>query len=306
MSYKCHKCGFSLMHEYETCLICGTFSAGRKSAYKIGLALATMNLKIANEQATSKKDAYNSGYGLNFLTKNPLAFKNSLNEKGQIKKIFFDNPYLMDKLNNAYRNGVWDRVRSELNGQLSIPWAIEKYTEQAYAQGLEGQRSLQFEINVHFLINCTLTTERTYINGSPYHYNHESCVYSFTPNSCTSPFTNPVIWSRYLKGIEKFVELKNSPTELSFRREELRKRKSDIRIKNVSWPILYIFSIYMVYWLWAHNHGFFAILQVCAIGVAVYSFIDDGVGDDPISFIIFQAFRLSLALAAFGVYSYFF
>jgi len=333
MSYKCYKCGTYLVHSYDDCPNCAAISAGQKNAEKITsaiseanranqlqaqkiaaaidnanrvqLATAMMNLQIANEQATSEQDAYNSGYGLNFLTKSPRAFEGSLNDKGEINQLFFDKPYLMDKLNTAYENGVWDRIRAELNGQLLIPGAVEKFAEQAYSQGLDGANTLKFEVDVPFLINCRPTTKEIRFDGPSCTYSYdESCLYSFTPNSCKSPFTSPIIWAQYLKGIEKFVELKNSPAELIKRKEEFDKRKRGELITIISMPILYVFSIYMIYWLWTHNHGVFAALQMCAIGVAVSSFRD--MFHLGILGVIGQAFLLSLALAAFGAYSYFF
>jgi hypothetical protein len=220
-------------------------------------------------------------------------------DQNLVLQLYFDNPYLSKNLNASYVNGVFERIRYELNGKLNIPGAIEIFSEQAYLQGCKGLNSLQFSLDVNFLINCKLTTETIFLDRSAYKYDEESFECSFTPSLCTSPFSNASIWNQYLKGIEVFVANENSPDIVLDR-----KKIATIGFMRVSLvPIFYLFSSYMTYWFWTNEHGFFSILQLGLIYCA-YRSIDDYFND--LDTLIFQSTTLNTALVTYGIYRFFF
>jgi hypothetical protein len=120
---------------------------------------ANQQVRLENEKNLSDQDAHNQGYSLQFLDNYPNAFKNSLSEDGRIAKIGFDNPYLLDKLNTAYANGIWARLKKYLLPSGAIAGVKEIFIKQAYEAGANGKKAFNFAVSLSIPDKHIFTTD---------------------------------------------------------------------------------------------------------------------------------------------------
>jgi len=89
------------------------------------------------EKNMTVNEAYDQGYNLNFTSKLSDVFqKNTLDERGHIFQLFFTAPFLIEKLNLAFSDGVFARIYNEFNGE-SGP-GLSFMEKQAEIQGYDA------------------------------------------------------------------------------------------------------------------------------------------------------------------------
>jgi hypothetical protein len=265
MSYQC-RCGNYLINSWDKCPNCARIAAGERQAQQIAdsnrqvamaqlqvvaaqlqiveaqKAAAEMNLRIANEQSLTDQQAYDLGYQLDFLINNPNAFNGCLNENGEIYQIYFEAPYLLDRLKNSYAAGVWDRIRIELNDSLIISGVSERLAEEAYKAGRLASKIIYLEVPLHFLSKINISTEKYEVTGSLYLYDRSSCIYIADFEKIESPFQSKQIWSEYLRGLSDYLNEINSNNNVAERKT---KKRSKI-IGVVSIPFIFILIFYLI------------------------------------------------------------
>jgi len=170
------------------------------------------DLRIANEQNVSLEDARKKGYEL-FGIEKPVIFENSIDETGKITKCNFQNPYILNHLQEEYTQGFYQR----LNEQEIISEEIcELFEEKAYKLGKENFKGtysfgivwsifLQVKFRINFVIHpyCIL-------------YNNDKKIYELGKVEWLE-FKEDYLRDAYIAGALEFIKENNTPLKVNER-----------------------------------------------------------------------------------------
>jgi hypothetical protein len=121
-------------------------------------------VQILTEKEMSDIEAYNRGFNLIFSCQLSDVFAmGTLNENGYIQQLFFNPPFLIDRLNTSFKNGVFARVYNEFGGATGPGIAFMK--EQAQVEGYKATKKFDdyFKDTGEFL-------EPSYLNKREFTY----------------------------------------------------------------------------------------------------------------------------------------
>ncbi len=297
MSYKCFKCGTYLVHSYDTCTNCASIAAAERQTDKITSAIkeanaasqqqaqallavlagvahaqaaaakeqaaaAQLQIQLENEKSTLNEAAYNAGFGLSFISKNPEAFIGSLNDVGEITALSYTNPYVLDRLKNAFNEGVWSRLRSELGSPLRIAGAEEYFIGEAYKAGSLGEANVTLQLKekkpdqvfVNWLIDCKISTKKYQCQISPYLYDDSTGQFQLNSDSYDPPFKSDSVRLGYVRGICAYIEKQNLPEVVAARISQ-RKREVGWKFGVLALGVLLCLALGSLgYLFWQSGH----------------------------------------------------
>lgn len=240
--YTCYKCGAVKLSESDKCPNCAlammnaeaidnaitkklmvdAYIAQQKNQNDLMIANKKMehSLRIENEKEMTNEQAHKNGTQMLFedgpIWYNKHPFHLDVNESGVIQARYTP-PYLLDRLNEAFRKGVIERIKEEV-GETRIVDDEENiwgsFAQQVFDLGIKNVRKFRLLAGRHpFFSFCT--------------YEYESEVYAVLDKNSQKyiikgkyddlPFYHQELCDAYWAGLNKYIESENEPYKLNTR-----------------------------------------------------------------------------------------
>ena len=226
---------------------------------------------LIEEASITLNEAYNEGYSWAWISNNPKALENSLDEEGTIVRLNFKYPYISPRLQKKFNEGVWDRLRKEVGYNLKM--SSHEMAKSAYKYGLDGKEQFTVYQSAPFLKGKSFSLDVKYDVYDSTVLSSGEYVINLNPSfaNCDSPNTFKI---GYLMGvieyIKKFTEENNT--------EELMKQRVTDRLEmeraakvETFWLVIFIIVsiiaavcfVYFAPWWWTVLVLFLSIVWFC-------------------------------------------
>ena len=210
-------------------------------------------VKLLSEKEMSNEEAYNRGFNFNFSKPLNKVFEiDTLNERGEAHQQPVENPFLIERLNIAFNEGVqarmWDLLKG-LNGRTTDPGLPFMLKEARNCGFFAFIRTNSFQICYPTSLTDVVLRTKTMnnpIHGIGFHsfdMDGYLCVYA----EKLSPFESEALNKEYRLGVKEYVNQFNSESHndkrLKLQKEKLEKleiEKRKIKKKNSLITLTYL------------------------------------------------------------------
>lgn len=202
------------------------------------LARVEHERRITAENSISKSTARSFGYSWVWIyqSENQHALDNTINEDGRISVLYYKKPYLSEDLNDAFNEGVWGRLRDELNSDLLFDTAA---MQQAIAlQGAAGITEIRFGCSLGFLDDMVFTFSKSLYLGEM-RMDSTGKMRFYQPSDQLVLFDSFKLNLIYINAFDKWKEeilsVYNTDEAIEDRLAADRDKLDRLKISNASW-----------------------------------------------------------------------